>query len=227
MINIGNRREVFFDDFLVDLSKTTAERRLHNPIRKGVAITHDEKWEGEYCNFSNVFFAEGKWRLYYRTGNGEPGKLTYIGYAESLDGITWHKPALGLIDIDGDTANNTIISSETVKAWGCHHLNDCFVFYDENPDCPANQKYKAVISTGGDESLISLVSHDGLHFEYFGLMTDKGAFDSLNLAFWSKEHGKYFCYFRWEHIPNGEANSDEYSYLGLGQLVHSRGGSRG
>ena len=33
MLNIGNRRECFFDSFLIDEEKTTAERRLHKPTR--------------------------------------------------------------------------------------------------------------------------------------------------------------------------------------------------
>lgn len=213
MINIKNRREVFFDDFLINGEKTTAEKRLHRPIRKGAVIIHDEIWEGEHCLFSSVFYAEGKWRLYYRSGSGEPGRLNYVGYAESFDGITWKKPALQLVEINGSRNNNVILDMEIVKKWGCKHLNDCHVFYDENPNCPKDQRYKAVISTAGDESLISLVSSDGLHFEYLGLITDKGAFDSQNLAFWSKEHGKYFCYFRCEHIPDGTASFDEYSLL--------------
>lgn len=213
MINIGSRREVFFDDFLVDTNVSTAETRLHKPQRKGVVITHNESWEGRSCLFSNVFYAEGKWHLYYRSGSGEPGKKNYVGYAESKDGVEWTKPSLGIIDIDGSKNNNTVLDMDTVKEFGCKHLNDCFVFYDENPACPKEEKYKAVISTAGDEKLISLVSSDGLHFKYFGLMTDNGAFDSQNLAFWSSEHNKYFCYFRGEHIPNGEATVEEYSYL--------------
>ncbi len=213
MINIGSRREVFFDNFLINEKKTTAEQRIHHPVRKGIALSHDEKWEGNHCLFSSVFFADGKWKFYYRSGSGEPGHSTYISYAESLDGISWYKPNLGLVDIDGSTQNNAVLDSVSIQKWGAKHCNDCYVFYDTNPACPPEQKYKAVMSTGGDDTLISLVSPDGFHFEYFGLMTDKGAFDSLNLAFWSEEHGKYFCYFRWEHIPNGEANSDEYSYL--------------
>ena len=55
MINLGSRREVFFDNFLVDEEKTTAEFRIHQPVRKGVAITHDEKWEGSHCLFSSAF----------------------------------------------------------------------------------------------------------------------------------------------------------------------------
>ena len=211
MIELGNRREVFFDTFLVDEEKTTAKHRLAKPVRKGVVITHNEPWEGKYCLFSSVFCVDGKWRLYYRSGSGEPGK-TCIAYAESTDGVNWVKPALGIVDMGG-VPNNIVISMDVAREWGCKHLNDCHVFYDTKPDCPKDERFKAVISTGGDDTLISLVSEDGFHFRYHALMTDKGAFDSQNLAFWSAEHGKYFCYFRCEHIPNGEATFEEYSLL--------------
>ena len=41
MINIGSRRECFFDTFLIDEGKTTAERRLHKPVRREVLLTMD------------------------------------------------------------------------------------------------------------------------------------------------------------------------------------------
>ena len=58
-----------------------------------------------------------------------------------------------------------------------------------------------------------MVSSDGLHFKNYGLVSDDGAFDSLNLAFWSEEHGTYFCYFRGEHAPDGTVEKEEFSYL--------------
>lgn len=45
MININDRRECFFDNFLIDEQKTTAERRIHKPVRKGVILELDKPWE--------------------------------------------------------------------------------------------------------------------------------------------------------------------------------------
>lgn len=39
MINIGSRRECFFDDFLMDTEKTNAQKRLHKPVTLSVRMT--------------------------------------------------------------------------------------------------------------------------------------------------------------------------------------------
>ncbi|MBE6695566.1 MAG: hypothetical protein E7587_03850 [Ruminococcaceae bacterium] len=211
MISIGKRREIFCDSFIINEEISTAKARLHNPVRRGVAFPCDEPWEGNISTYANVFFAEGKWLLYYRTARSFSGPF-YICRAESEDGIVWNKPALGAIEINGSTDNNAVIDQPLARSFGAKHLNDCYVFYDENPDCPKKERYKAVMSTAGDESLISLVSADGIHFSYFGMMTDFGAFDSQNLAFYSKEHKKYFCYYRYEHKPDSTVAFEEYSF---------------
>ena len=54
MQNIGNRREVFFDDVLIDTEKTTASKKLHECVRRDLAILHDEPWEGDCSNYHNL-----------------------------------------------------------------------------------------------------------------------------------------------------------------------------
>ena len=211
MIALGDRREVFFDSFLVNEEASTAPRLLHRPTRREIALSLNMPWEGGVCGYPNVFFAEGKWLLYYRSAPSFAGPFT-ISRAESLDGIHWTRPSLGAVSVGGSYDNNVVIDMPLARSFGAKHLNDCYVFYDENPACPKEERYKAVMSTAGDESLISLVSPDGIHFSYLGVMTDFGAFDSQNLAFYSHEHGKYFCYYRFEHHPNGEASFEEYSF---------------
>ena len=46
MIDIGKRRECFFDSFLIDENKTTAERRLHKPTRKNIVFKLDKPKTG-------------------------------------------------------------------------------------------------------------------------------------------------------------------------------------
>ena len=67
IINIGCRRECFFDTFLINESDTTAERRLHKPVRREVLLTMDAPWEGKYTTMFSTVYAEGKWRMYYNT----------------------------------------------------------------------------------------------------------------------------------------------------------------
>ena len=67
-IDIGSRREVFWDDYLVDTSATTATRLLHHPEYVGTVLTHDAPWEGDGCTYHNIVADEGLYRMYYIAG---------------------------------------------------------------------------------------------------------------------------------------------------------------
>ena len=210
MINIGNRRECFFDTFLIDEAKTTAERRLHKPVRREVILTMDAPWEAKYTTMFSAVFAEGKWRMYYTTVV-EP-KEKYVCYAESDDGIHWVRPNLGMIDFRGSKDNNIILDVEAVKAFDFVGFDNLSVFYDESPDCPADEKYKMTCWWLGHAALIALFSADGIHFTKSRFLTDEGEFDSQNRAFYSEHHGKYFAFFRGEHEPSKEVSVIDRSF---------------
>ena len=44
--NIGNRLELFVDDWLIESLSGSAEQRLHEPTPRNVAIRTDAPWEG-------------------------------------------------------------------------------------------------------------------------------------------------------------------------------------
>ena len=46
-IDIGNRLELFVDDYLID-ETTGATQRLHHPQPQDVACVHDNPWEGQH-----------------------------------------------------------------------------------------------------------------------------------------------------------------------------------
>ena len=60
MTDISNRLEVFWDDFLIDSEKTTAEKRIHEPVRRDLALLHDEPWEGDCSDYHNFFAVKCK-----------------------------------------------------------------------------------------------------------------------------------------------------------------------
>ena len=208
MIFIGNRKECFFDKFLIDEQKTTAETRLHKPIRKGVILDLDMPWEGNLVTMFTVIFAEGKWKMYYVD---QPNK--HVAYAESDDAHHWVRPNLGIVEFKGSKENNLILNREMLKAFDFTSFDNMSVFYDENPNCPPDEKYKMVCMWLGHAALIMLASADGIHFTKSRLITDDGEFDSQNRAFWSKEHNKYFCYFRGEHAPGKDIAWMDMSYV--------------
>ena len=210
MINIGNRRECFFDSFLIDEEKTTAERRLHKPTRKNIVFKLDKPWDGKYTTFFCTFFAEGKWRMYYTSTISSKEK--YISYAESLDGVNFERPELGLVEYCGSKKNNIIMNLEMFREFEFTGFDNFSVFYDENPNCLPDEKYKMVAWWQGHASLLALFSADGKHFGKPRLVTDDGEFDSQNRAFWSRGHNKYFCYYRGEHEPDESVSIIDRSY---------------
>lgn len=195
MIDISNRRECFFDDYLIDTDKTTADFRLHQPVRKDTVMTFTESWEGSASTYFNMFYDENKWRMYYLGGEYYDERGMKVCYAESVDGINWLKPKLNICEWDGSTENNILLDGRYV----C--IDNCFVFRDDNPDCPPERKYKAMMYQLKDKKayLAYFYSADGLHFEKGEKITEDGTFDSLNVAFWDKDAKKYRCYYRGLH----------------------------
>ena len=115
--DIGSRRELMIDNFLVDRLKGQARMRLHNPVRREISLIHDADWEGNACNYYTVFYdpdygGSGRYRMYYHAwhipSDGNQSHPLRIAYAESDDGIHWKKPRLGLFEHDGSKKNNIV-----------------------------------------------------------------------------------------------------------------------
>jgi len=196
VLNIGNNRECFFDDYLVDTEQTTAEQVIHHPVRRGAVMHHDEPWEGNCSDYHNFIYDNGIWRMYYLGWWYGYGKNTdiHLCYAESRDGIHWEKPHLGLCEFNGTKNNNIIFNKESFG----QTMDNFAVFRDDNPECQPDKKYKAVARADRDNSpcLVAFYSPDGIHWTKGNEITRKGVFDSLNVAFWDAVNKKYRCYFR-------------------------------
>ncbi len=197
MIDIKNRRECFFDNFLIDEEKTTAEKRLNKPVRQDVIMVLDKPWEGRYTTFFCPVYAQDKWHLYYVTELG--AQIKFICYAQSDDGQSWTRPNLGIVEFGGSRDNNIIFDMEMFKKHDFKNFDNFSVFYDDNPACPKEEKYKMIVNWMGHATLAAFMSEDGIHWDNLTLITNEGDFDSQKRAFWSKEHNKYFCYFRGGH----------------------------
>jgi len=196
-IEIGNRRELLVDDFLIQSLDGDAKQAVQEPTPQEVVLVTDKPWEGNTCAYYSIFQDGDLYRMYYRGSHydTEKKRATHpevVCYAESTDGITWKKPELGLFEFEGSKANNIVWDGIG---------NHCFTpFLDTNPDSPPEAKYKA-ISRGrpiGKKGLYVFQSADAIHWS---LMHDEpvitqGAFDSQNLAFWDPELKKYRCYYR-------------------------------
>ncbi len=200
-INIGSRRELFWDEYLIDTRKTTATLKLHSLSPKEVVIDHDERWEGDGCNFHCILKDDNLYRMYYLGWEMMRVPLRIvICYADSADGKKWVMPKLGICEFDGSKENNIILDHNSAN------FDNFSVFKDTNPDCPKDELYKGVglVNNG----LWCFTSADGIHFKKAWCMTTQGAFDTLNIAFWDKYSNQYICYIRdFHNIPAGKIPS--------------------
>lgn len=192
ILNIGNRRELFVDNFLIHKMINT-QLILQKPKDEGIVFRFVKPWEGQHSAYFTIINTDNKYKMYYRGSSfsGGDSDVEYTCYAESKDGIHWEKPELEIYEIMGTRKNNVILYNNAPLT---HNFSP---FLDSNPDVLPEEKYKAF---GGHESsgLYGFTSKDGIHWKKIGnapLFT-KGFFDSQNVAFWSQSEKQYVLYFR-------------------------------
>lgn len=200
-LNIGGRRELFADHFLLD-KLSGASLQLHAPRDEGAAFKFDKPWEGLFSGYTTIVTLEdGSLRAYYRgkavaNKDGSNEEMTCI--AESTDGRTWTKPELGIHEVQGSRANNVVlIHAETAT----HNFSP---FLDKRPGVPADEKFKAIGGTMEGGGLLAWKSPDGLRWQKMAdkpvitkeMVPYKYMFDSQNVAFWSEAEGRYVAYYR-------------------------------
>ena len=119
-IEIGARLEPFVDDFLIARLHGDAKLRLNRPVARELSLVTDRPWEGNACTSFAVFRDGGIYRMYYiarqfittKDGLDENPHPDFVCYAESSDGIDWVRPELGLVEFEGSSRNNIVLSSE-------------------------------------------------------------------------------------------------------------------
>ena len=208
-INIGTRRELMVDDYLLENLSGDAQLLLHNPAPQEIVFPNrpepviHEKGRGLRAGhaYMTVFQDGDLYRMYYgmhRYPEGLKGpKTRFYHYAESRDGIRWETPSLGLFEYEGSTDNNIIWSEHRQDAFDAHSFSP---FRDDSPGCPPEHRYKAIAYTrmDGRKGLCTLSSPDAIHWSRLSpdFVIVDGAFDSQNLAFWDSENDVYRAYWR-------------------------------
>jgi len=216
-IEIGTRLEPFVDGFLIARLHGGAQLRLNRPVPRELSLVTDRPWEGNACTSFAVFQDGGVYRMYYiarqfittEDGLDENPHPDFVCYAESSDGIDWVRPELGLVEFEGSSRNNIVLSSEKhafpVRAFA--------PFKDANPAADADALYKAwtirVPRLDGSaprpghspevpDGLHALKSPDGFVWTsmHDGPVIADGLLDSQNIAFWDTVRGEYRDYHR-------------------------------
>lgn len=117
VLSAGEKVFFAFDDHNIAwqhnlrLTLTTADKHPGNPVlKRGPAGSADH---GHAILYGTVMKDGDKFRMWYlgmvetenKSGQA-PGWWRPMCYAESMDGVTWTKPALGLVEHNGTKANN-------------------------------------------------------------------------------------------------------------------------
>ena len=189
ILNIGSRRELFWDDTLIDTHQTTSSFLLHHPERKPPCFLRDKPWEGN-GQYDCLLFDGEKNRLYYEGGEG-------ICVIESADGVRWERPDVGIFEFQGSKHNNIVWRSEDEG-----HDGFC-VILDPRPECPPEEKYKALVRYfhgGLNGEFWIYTSTDGYRFKRGWLAVSQGAYgDSNNTISWDPEKKLFRLFLRGFH----------------------------
>ena len=203
-IDLGSRRELFVDRFLIDRLENAA-LKLHEPISGGVAIKLDQPWEGP-ANAGKVVIHHRENRAMTLAKGDDSGALCV---ATSDDGATWTKPKLGLVERAGRRDTNLVADEQgqplmMVTPW-----------LDTRPGVPDTERIKALASEplsgekhtafkdpAGPKRLAFWSSADGFTFRKLArqpvfVSQLRGSFDGGNTMFWSAAEQQYVLYYRW------------------------------
>ncbi len=200
VIHIGSRREVCWDEALIDTARNVRVQ-MHRPVFRNQVLTCDREWEGvNSAGYFSLVGEPGQYRLYYRaygiryTEEGQaPAHSPLWCLAESEDGCTFTRVPVNLQAFGDSTENNILPFPEEALQKG-----SVFVFRDDNPACPRDERYKA-LAEFPNQTLFYFKSADGISFEKVRLLADDGAYDSLNVALWDPQTEQYFLYYRGVH----------------------------
>jgi hypothetical protein len=169
-------------------------------------------WEKGYIAAYHTVLQDGeKLKLYYevfRDINHLSDHDAVFCYAESLDGINWIRPNLGLIEFNRSKENNILLSPEVNPLnVGIHGSN---VFID--PSCSPDQRYK--LTYCGPKGLFYAgYSADGIHWTLTTEPIINAEADSQNIVYWDGNLQKYVGYFRlWCNERRGitRAETDDF-----------------
>lgn len=211
-LDIGSRRELFVDRYLIE-RLDNVRLILHEPRDEGEVLRYDQPWEGPFCAYDTVIREGDIFRLYYRGSTaGHDGSGEFTCYAESKDGSRWTKPKLGLHEVSGSKENNIVLAAPGVT----HNFSP---FLDTRPGVPKAERFKALGGLLDNKNpaggLRAYVSEDGTHWKPFHdrPVITRGAFDSQNVSFWSAVEQCYVCYVR--IFSSGTTTATQWKISGL------------
>lgn len=200
--HIGQRRQLFLDDWIVEES-AGLERRLGRPVKHpgNPVLKREHPWEAVQCDlYGSALWDPNmkKLRLYYETRGNPGGGDDKLAYAESIDGgCTWVKPELDLFPFE-DHERTNLVWLPMGRA-----LAGPSVFYDEDETAPA-RRYKLFTGDYDHDAdhaeakgIHVAFSADGIHWKASKLNpVTRFVSDTGHCAFWDPQINRYVAYVR-------------------------------
>ncbi|MBM3797720.1 MAG: hypothetical protein FJW31_27545 [Acidobacteria bacterium] len=212
-IDLGSRREIFVDHFLIDRLTGGAALQLAQSVDQGTVHKFDQPWEGRFSGYATILReAPQRFHLYYRgvpTAGSDGRSAEVTCYASSTDGVHFTRPQ----------PRNVILENTPPLQ---HNFSP---FLDARPGVAEAERFKALAGTR-KSGLVAFGSADGVKWRSMqeAPVLTEGAFDSQNLAFWSASEGRYVCYYRTFKKINGtgyrwvsRATSDDFLHWSKGE----------
>jgi hypothetical protein len=193
----------------------------HPAQRIGPLIEADRPWEeGAGVEITTVIKDGGMYRGWGApfTTSGDPPGQKHFYYLESHDGLSWKRPELGIVELNGSRANNI------VNIFG---TDGGSIFID--PSAPASERYKLMAEghfsrdicdaylrrrpndwdpksrrapDGGASGMKGAVSADGLHWNMFPDPMVVEVTDTQLTAYYDERLRRYVAYTRtWATQP--------------------------
>lgn len=204
-IDLGSRRELFVDSFLIDHLEGAAQR-LHAPERRGYVLEVKPPYENSCTACYNlVDDGDGGLLLYYRgfypigVDQSDYHDEQTCNVALSYDGVHFHRPHLDLFPSTDDASG---VAPNTI--WQGYEAHNFCVFIDRNPAAAPGTRFKAVGGSGKNR-LFGFQSADGIHWQrqHDEPLAVEGAFDSVNVPMWDANAGCYRLFSRFFYEQDG------------------------
>ena len=199
---------LFVDDALFASTRGGVTLRVQPPIVGPAVITATEGWEDWAIGGYNhaIKFGPADYRIYYACIQYEDwydhGAINErLCLARSADGVTWHKPPLGMVKWgprgQANVPNNILLD--------CYEVS---VFEDLNPRAAAAGRYKMLC---GKEVYGSA---DGIHWTSIGKASITHTDDTMDTGWFDPAIGKYIVYVRRDLPIEGRNCSARYDWGG-------------
>jgi hypothetical protein len=229
-VDIGDRRQVFVDDFFLRSARgMTLE--VKPPVKRGIVLKADDPHRTSIGQYGSVLEHEGVLHMWYqahtalgdRRGEDAEGR-GYICYARSEDGVNWTKPRFSRAMPMPGAEPNIVFGAGAgdigggSPPWNGGELGNVFI----DPNAPPEERFRMAIreevltKEPGKFGLHLLSSPDGVHWklthrDVVNYWSPLPHLDTCNVVFWDEARRTYRAYVRANlRLPGGRNRAVAY-----------------